>query len=298
MTECERILAEGILPESFLEEETRCDFWVDKRRKKLWAVTLDLLIKFDEVCKKHNIKYFLMFGTLLGAVRHKGFIPWDDDADIAMLREDYEKLLKIADQEFTAPYFFQTPYTDKGAFYSFTKLRNSNTSSVSKAYRYEKFNQGIALDIYPLDNCNMKEGERNYNLIKELNIKNSSYMRRANPHLTDVEQKRVDAISGLDPLATYEKMQSIATQYNKYPTENVICAVVTVYDWTRQIFPREICKDLIDIEFEGYEFPVPRNYDKVLSTLYGDYMQFPPLEERGVYFSIKDADRPYKEYLC
>lgn len=86
MTECERIIKEGILPESFFEPETICDFYVDETRKKIWAVLLDLLIKFDKVCKKHGLKYYLAYGSLIGAVRHQGFIPWDDDIDICMNR--------------------------------------------------------------------------------------------------------------------------------------------------------------------------------------------------------------------
>ncbi len=91
MTECERIIEQGILPKSFFEQEERCDFLVTEKRKKIWAVLLDLLIKFDFVCKKYSLTYFLADGTLLGAARHQGFIPWDDDIDVSMPREDYEK---------------------------------------------------------------------------------------------------------------------------------------------------------------------------------------------------------------
>lgn len=92
MTECERIIKDGILPKSFFLPETICDFHVDEKRKKMWAIGIDMLVKFDEVCRKHELRYSLAFGSLLGVVRHKGFIPWDDDIDVVMPREDYEKL--------------------------------------------------------------------------------------------------------------------------------------------------------------------------------------------------------------
>ena len=89
--------------ESFIKEEVRCDFFVSEKRKKVWYVELELLRKFDEVCKKYNLTYFVEYGTLLGAVRHNGFIPWDDDIDIIMFRDEYTKFQEIAASEFTDP---------------------------------------------------------------------------------------------------------------------------------------------------------------------------------------------------
>ena len=91
MSEINRILSKGIFKESFLAPEIICDFYVDENRKKLWLVSLDLLSELDRVCRKYELRYFLFFGSLLGAIRHKGFIPWDDDIDIAMPRNDFCK---------------------------------------------------------------------------------------------------------------------------------------------------------------------------------------------------------------
>ena len=114
--------------EGFLEEEVRCGYTVSAEMKKLWAVELDLLAEFDRVCKKHGLTYFAFGGTLLGAVRHQGFIPWDDDIDVVMFREDYRRLTQIAAEEFRHPYFFQTPFTDCGLVMGGSRLRNSNTT--------------------------------------------------------------------------------------------------------------------------------------------------------------------------
>ncbi|MBR3606318.1 MAG: LicD family protein [Lachnospiraceae bacterium] len=298
MAEYDRIMEKRFLPSQFLNEEIRCDFTISSRQKKIWAVLIDLLIKFDEVCKKNGLKYFLMYGSLLGAVRHKGFIPWDDDLDVGMLREDYEKLFKIGEKEFNFPYFFQTPYTDKGTYYSMAKLRNSNTCCVHDSFRYAEFNQGLTLDIFPFDNCDLNEIEKNFNIIKEINIDNSSYMRKANPHLCGEEARRVDKVRDIDPLKQWEKMSSIATKYKK-PTEYVICAVSTIYNWKKQVFLYQELKELIEMEFEGLLFPVPKEYEKVLTKLYGTYEEFPPLEERGIWHKgiYMDADISYKDYV-
>ena len=142
------------LPSGFLEEEVRCDYTVSKEMKKVWAVELDLLSEFQRVCKLHDLKYSVCGGTLLGAIRHKGFIPWDDDIDVMMMRDEYEKLCKLAD-EFKHPYFFQTEETDPGSLRGHAQLRNSETTGILKReLKFKRpFNQGVFIDIFPLDNC-------------------------------------------------------------------------------------------------------------------------------------------------
>ena len=97
-----------------------------------------MLIQVDRICRKYGLKYFIAFGSLLGVVRHNGFIPWDDGMDICMPREDYEEFIVIASQDLTDPYFFQIPGEDNS--YSFAKLRNSNTTAVSHAFKHCNFN--------------------------------------------------------------------------------------------------------------------------------------------------------------
>ena len=130
MKEIERIISKGVISKDFLKSEIREEFFVDEKRKKIWAVELDILLLFDTLCKEHNLTYFLMHGTLLGAVRHKGFIPWDDDIDVVMPREDYDKFLKLAG-EIEQPYFLQTPITDEESGFSIAKLKNSNTTCLN-----------------------------------------------------------------------------------------------------------------------------------------------------------------------
>ena len=142
------------LPDGFLDEEIRNGYTISHEMKEIWAVELDLLVEFDRVCKENGLKYFASCGTKLGAVRHHGFIPWDDDVDVMMLRDEYDKLCKIAPQLFAYPYFFQTEETDKGSARGHAQLRNSKTTAIlkSEARMCYKYNQGIFLDIFPLDN--------------------------------------------------------------------------------------------------------------------------------------------------
>ena len=141
------------LPEHFLEGEVRCGYYIAPAMKKGWAVQMDLLMELDRVCRKYKIRYFVAEGTILGAVRHKGFIPWDDDIDCCMTHSEYKKLCKIGPKAFRHPYFFQTEYTDPGSLRGHAQLRHSLTTGMLKdeiPFKY-KFSQGIFIDIFVLD---------------------------------------------------------------------------------------------------------------------------------------------------
>lgn len=135
---------------SFFEEEVRCDHLITKEMKKVWAAEMNILEEFDKICSAHHLRYYVAYGTLLGAVRHQGFIPWDDDIDVWMFREDYETLKKIAAQEVRAPYFFQDTYTDT-MLWAFSKIRDSRTTAIENFNIPKSFNQGMFIDIFPLD---------------------------------------------------------------------------------------------------------------------------------------------------
>src|SRR5690606_2891856 len=115
-------------------------------------VQLEILIEFDRICKKNNIKYQLFAGTLLGAVRHKGFIPWDDDIDVCLLRKDYNKFIQACKTDLDSRSFLQTYVTDKNCIIQFAKLRKNNTLFLESGISDCKTHHGIFIDIFPLDN--------------------------------------------------------------------------------------------------------------------------------------------------
>lgn len=297
MTECERIIKEGVIPETFLLPETRCDFFVDEQRKKIWAVELDLLLQFDVICKKYGLKYFLIGGSLLGAIRHGGFIPWDDDIDVGMFREDYDKFIELK-EEFKAPYFLQTPHTDPEYAYSYAKLRNTNTTCVSKMFMYQDFNHGIFLDIFPFENWIEANGEELFNRIHQLAIENSTYMRLKNPHLDRLNKDRVQQWCGRNPIDVYDEMQSLASTYKNVKTEYVSKLVYT-YFYGQETYPRILFDKLENVSFEGFNIPIPSEYDKILTKFFGDYMSLPPVDKRdgGHGGAVFIPDLPYKDYL-
>lgn len=296
MTEAERIISQGILPKKFLEEEIRCDFTVSSTIKKIWAIELEMMFEFDRICKKNGLKYFLMYGTLLGAIRHKGFIPWDDDVDVGMPREDYEKLLTLKD-EFKHPLFLQNHITDPEYCSSYTRIRNSNTTAISKMLKYQKMNHGIFLDVFPFDNTPGIETEDRHEPIDILNRENGTFMKLKNPELDEKNRLRVQNYSGRDPSDTLKEIDEIATRYNGTETEYVCSIVNTMGKF--DFFKRSDVYNTILWDYEGFKFPIPTGYDAVLKEVFGDYMQMPPVEKRGIQHShyIFDPDKPYQDYL-
>ena len=298
MTEVERIMNKGIFPKDFLKEETRCDFFIDEKKKEIWLIEIDLLMEFMRVCEKHNLKYFIVFGTLLGTVRHNGFVPWDDDIDVCMPRDDYETFLQLSD-EFKDPYFLQTPETDPGYFYSHPKIRNSRTTGFSDVRGCFGFNSGLWIDILPLDNVNIEDCDRLYKEIDELNSFNSAYMKIPGKHLNDKGKRLLRSHPYLSPMKAYEEIHEKASYLRGQKTEYVSAITTTVYNIKRMIFKAEDFDETILWDFEGIiKVPIPKGYDRVLRVTYGDYTVFPPVEERGKWHTnVFDTKKPYTEYF-
>lgn len=283
-------------------EEVRNDFLVTSERKKIWACLLEMLELVDRICRHNNIPYFAIGGTLLGAVRHGGFIPWDDDLDIAMLRNDYNRFLEVAQKELTGKFFLQTTLTDQDYYREHARIRNSDTTGICEHYEMHKCNNGIYLDILPLENYNETlKGKIHSNvsrfLGRILNLK---------VHFHDIQvytiKNRVAYImSFLFPLKlTHRFREWLETTNARYATPFVTLGDVYYYNESQNklTYRKEAFSKTIMLGFENMMIPVPVDYDSVLSTEYGDYMRFPPPEKRGVYHSIIfDPNTPYQDYI-
>ena len=290
------------LPDEFFEEEERSGFTISKKRKEVWAVELDLLLKFDEICKKLNIRYFLDSGTLLGAVRDGHFIPWDDDIDVIMLREDYNVLLKRGPAEFEFPYFFQNAYTDHGYFRGHSQLRNSQTcAALSSEIEKCHFNQGIFIDIFVLDGINdsiiKKQYKKRKRLLRVRSIINDTYAKKDLKHVIKKCAYYLYKNKYKDISQVYYQIENMYKHEND--TEYVDKVLFRKYP---DIFylKREWFADTTNISFEGYDLPVPACYDDVLKVYYGDDYMLP--RQTNSYHDtfghfIFDTDKSYKEVL-
>lgn len=299
------------IPDDFLEEEIRCDYLVDSEMKKVWAVELDLLDQLLNVCKKHDIKIFASGGTLLGTVRHEGFIPWDDDIDMMMFREDYEKLCEVAKTEFEEPYFFQTEYTDPGSLRGHAQLRNSETTGILKNEKDKyRFNQGIFLDIFPLDVVVDDEAlfEKQYRQARRYKKLAGLFSKLSTRYVPNTKHKLKGVVKhllyllGNKPLRllkleewAYKRFEKTCMKYNGEPTERV--STLSFQFANRQHFKyRKDFEEVIDMPFEFMMIPVGKEYDHALQQRYGEYRKIVKAGSchGGVIF---DVERSYKEYI-
>lgn len=300
MTESERIKNEGWLPKDFFEPETRCEYYISAEMKKIWAILLDLYKEFAMVCEKNNLEYFATAGTILGAIRHKGMIPWDDDIDVVVPRKDYEKLKKLA-SEFKEPYFLQNSDTDPEYGFSYMRLCNSNTTIVTKPLQYADYNHGIYIDIFPLDKVSDEDIEIRRNQIYELIMKNTAYMRLNNPCKSEADIERINKYydPNMKPVDVFREIERIASQREDDDSAPYLTILVsTIYAIPKTKRPKEIYNGYVDVPFEGgTKMRLPIGYEQALKIQYGDYMQYPPVEKRGVWHNCEMyADIPYKKY--
>lgn len=244
-----------------------------------------MLLEVDRICKKHNITYFLDSGTLLGAVRHKGFIPWDDDVDIAMPRKDYEVFLCVCGDELDNKYFLQTNETDP--FYPFAIARIIyKKSRLPVTNEQSKHQSGYALDVFAIDNAsdNPLIHLARVFIIKTLQGLCKSRLAIDYSLYDSIWEKAAvfvtSLIGRLFPLRFLMKMQYIvATMHDSKNTKYKCCLSYRFRELDRK-FPSYIFEDVVEAEFEGHMLPIPKGWHESLTILYGDYMILPPVDER------------------
>ncbi|MDH5601049.1 MAG: LicD family protein [Gammaproteobacteria bacterium] len=239
------------------------------RRAQL--IMLDMLVEFDAICQKHQLQYWLDSGTLLGAVRHKGFIPWDDDIDVSMPLEDYEKFLNVARSNFSSDIFFQTSETDKNFKFDYIKLR-SNKARIVEFHEKDKdikYHQGVFVDIFPM--LVIESSEDNKRLYDDIlkDIRDVSSVSLHTPNGIDDPVKRAALVASLK-----QKHLGWATDKSKVIYGGEMPDVAAWFDIDK-VFP------LTTMGFEGLSFPVPSDPAHYLDAIYlFDYRQLPPENKR------------------
>lgn len=253
-------------------DEIRSGFLVTTDRKKIWNKEIELLLEVDRICKKYDIKYFAINGTMLGCARYKGFIPWEDNLKVAMLRPDYTRFVQVAVQELKFPYFLQNTYTDNRIM-NWSKIMDDSTSAIEDWDA--DMHQGIFVDIFPLDA--VPDGTERVGIIDEM--MKELWMCVTSPQqvadglkkgeMTYVARHTLERIIEL-PLR--ERMK-IWEEFclNHYEESSAIGLQPTFWRGDAGKYNKDSFRDVCYIDFETIKVPVPIGYEDVLEADYSDW---------------------------
>lgn len=286
--------------------------------KQVQQKTLDVAKEFKRVCEKHNLRYFMSCGTLLGAVRHKGFIPWDDDMDFYMPRSDYEKLVELdaldmknnTEEVFNKKFIFKHWDKTPNYIWNFGKIEDTTTTAIEStiAQNNVKYKSGLGIDIFILDgggNDPIEAKEHFRKLTKYAGRRYEKYWKakasdRNKFPIKQIKQMILDARSKLlfQPVLDYFKKKA-QKECQKYDFDHsdiiaspfVLCVYPNATHHINDFLPS------IMLDFEDTKFPAPINYKAYLERLYGDYMTPPPLKDRTGHMPYYiDLNLPFEEY--
>ena len=262
---------------------------------KLHNCQLIIAKEIKRICDENNIKYFIIAGTLLGAIRHGGFIPWDDDMDIGMLREDYEKFIKVAKAQLGEDFFLQTTETDVNYGLPFAKILLNETKLV-EANAGSNAKKGIFVDIFPFDVApENEESAEAHNkktylykrlLLAKLNYNvcgKKDYVKR----LVYFVLKIMAAFYSHDKLCA--KLDIEITKYNTESSSKIV-NIGGAYGYTKETIKAEWVRDTVEIPFEDMTIAAPVDYIKYLESFYGDYMTPPPEDKRYNRHGVVELD--------
>lgn len=276
---------------------------------QLHKVLLQIMLEIDRICSTYNIEYSLAYGTLIGAVRHKGFIPWDDDMDIIMTRKNYERFMAVCRRDLGGEYFLQSKESEKGYPYNSARIRKNDTAFIIPQWKESGLHQGIFVDIIPCDDIPDKRFI--WDIERVLLMVLATVRRTGNKALfiTDrngnTSKKRVVLynVCRILPVRLCGKLEHCLIRSNNGKGRRrtgFICegnALLRMNSSVRP-FKSKYMEEYTTVEFCGREFMAVTNYKTLLKEWYGDYMKLPPVHERRVYHRplVMDCGKAYTEY--
>ncbi len=261
---------------------------------------LGMMVEFDRLCKQEGIHYVICCGTLLGAVRHKGYIPWDDDADIALLREEYEKFKKVAYKLDKTICYFQDHSTDPEYRWGYGKLRRTGTRYIRAGQEHIKCQTGVYVDIFPLDDIPRSTVGQIINDIECFMWRKILYSEvgKVAPESNFAQKMIYGLLSNIPTDYVFDKMRHITDKSNNRTNNRVR---VLLFPSFGRLYTRNSLKDMYGMpkawfkrikryDFEGYKLDGIKDYDEFLRYMYDDYMTLPPQEERNPKMLVSDYD--------
>lgn len=249
--------------------------------KKVQKIELEILLEFDRICRKNNIKYSITGGTLLGAVRHGGFIPWDDDADVSMLREEYDKFVEICDAELDKRrFYFQDINCTNGYRWGYAKLRRKDTVFLRENQEHLQFEQGIFMDIFPRDSVPDGWFEERWHCFKCFFVRKILWSEVGKYHEKNIVKKYAYRILNRITKDSYKKIYQGLVKTSLDTNTKRVRALTFPIPYKGKGYDRKWYEDYQDIEFEGHMLMVERGYKDWLKVEFHNYMELPPVKKR------------------
>lgn len=264
---------------------------LDEKLRKLQLCELEILNEFVRICEMWDLQYYLAGGTLLGAVRHQGFIPWDDDIDVAMPREDYDKFAKVCTKELGLNYFYQSPETDPHYFLTYAKIRKNGTEVYEERFQNAKFHKGVFIDIFPLDFC-PKPGlicHFLFNVLAVMNYRGQVDSGEKYEPYPELSGKIGYTVLRLfSPKGLLKARKRLLKLSHGASRGEYVASYSGAYGYDKEISPWEWFREKTELPFEGKAYDAPKSFDRIMAHSYGkDYMKLPPRSERKEHLEIE-----------
>ena len=261
----------------------------EEQLAKLKEKELEILLEFDRICRKHDIKYSLTFGTLIGAVRHHGFIPWDDDIDVIMTRDNFNKFLSVVNDEINNKYYYVDLSTNKYYGLLFGKMMMKNTIMKETSMLKSKAPFGIFIDIFTIEKTS-KDAKKQLRQFKKYWRLRRIMLARAGFYSNKLLYfagllLRIIPSSLLNKIDIKNKMK-----YSDEADGDCIILETDGHNIEQAIFDKYFFNDYIQIDFEGHSLMIFKNYDSFLRKIYGDYLALPPIEEQIPHHFVDKID--------
>lgn len=252
--------------------------------RRLQMIELEMLIEVDRICKKCDIKYNIIAGTLLGAVRHDGFIPWDDDADVGLLRPDYEKFREACKTELDrSRFYFQDHRNTKGYRWGYGKIRRKNTLFLRENQEHMPYEQGVFIDVFPLDNVPDNYVLRSFHNFHCFCIRKTLWS--AVGRFADKNwfiRKWYGLLYRIPETLLFFHYQCLVNHSNRKRTKMIRILMFPTPNKVYGLY-RKWYENSMDFEFEGFYFKGIRDYKEYLTFKYGEYTELPPEKDRKVH---------------
>lgn len=262
--------------------------------KQLHGKMLDILLAIDKVCQEHNLRYYIIAGTMLGAVRHGGFIPWDDDADICMPHEDYDKLIAHSKEWLPKQYELICAENDKNYPQPFAKIQDAETTIIE--HKHLRYLGGVYIDVFPVDGMPNGKLVQRLHYFRYKHLCKLLYFTYRDPYRhghgpsswLPLLCRKLYTIEGIQ-----KKIRKLQTKYSFYKCKKVLC----FDDGLRSVVDREVYGTPKKYKFEGKDLMGVEDHHTLLSHMYGDYMTPPPADKVFQHnFYYLDLENPYREY--